>query len=284
VRSSRWLAVAAAVTSLLATSCTDDATTPAPADEPDVELSAVSVYGRHAAVRGKVDVRIANEGASDVEVDSYQVRHPLFEIVPATDRPSTLPNDGQARIVPVAFGAPRCTATDTSGAVVALALRTADGVREVTVPLIDSDPGLARAHRLACGEKAVTDATSLDLGPDFVTGPDADGELVLRTALRLERRGPEPVVVTEMLGNILFTVRTAGAPVATLRAGQDSAAAEVVVQASRCDQHALIESKTSFTFRVFAAVGDREPVRVLVTVSQPARNALQALLDATCGP
>lgn len=258
-----------------------DTTAPAVADG---QLSAVAVYGRHAAVRGKVDVRITNRGPGTVRIESYQVRHPMFDVVAPAARSSTLPDDRDERIVPVPFGAPRCEVTDPSGALVVLGVRTAAGMRDVEIPLPDGEPGLVRAHRLACDAAAVTESVTFDLGPAFVreTGPAGP---VLRTALHLRRRGTQPVTVTQLTGNILFTVRTPpSVPLVSLEAGQPETQVEVQVSASRCEAHALTESKRSFSFPLFASVGDGEPTQVQVTVSDPARAALQSLLDDTCGP
>ena len=137
------------------------------------ELTAEAVYGRHAAVRGKVDVRIANDGANDgadeVVVERYQVRHPLFEVVPAYDRRSALPTDGRPRIVPVPFGTPGCEADAdvTTGAVVVVTVRTGQAVRGVSVPLADGQPGLVREHRRACATAAVAAVADVALGPPW---------------------------------------------------------------------------------------------------------------------
>lgn len=86
--------------------------------------------------------------------------------------------------------------------------------------------------------------------------------------------GPETVTLTGLSGTVLFTVETlsttgtaTGHGLLTLPAGSDEAAVDVLVSVARCDPHALIESKTSFTFVVHAAVGDREPALVAVTVA-----------------
>jgi hypothetical protein len=102
--------------------------------------------------------------------------------------------------------------------------------------------------------------------------------------LHLQRKDVGAVTVTELLGSILFSVAgTPPGPLVELFPDAESAEAEVVLLASRCDQHALIESKTSFTFPLFATVDDGEPARLSTTASGAARNALQALLDDTCG-
>ena len=281
------LAVAACLL-LPAAACSgaDSASEPARAEQARLpELSATAVYGRHAAVRGRVDVRLANAGPAAAEVEHLRIEHPMFAAVEVLERTSTLPPDGRARIVPVPFGAPRCDADSPDGAVVVVGLRTADGAREVEVPLADGEPGLVRAHRIACAADDVAEQVALSLGPPW-TQEATDEGLVLVTSLRLDRQGEQPVRVTQLSGNILFTVRTPATEpvVVALPAGAATAAAEVRITATRCEPHALTESKRSFTFPLFAAVGDDEPAPVQVTADPAGPAALQALLDAACGP
>lgn len=247
----------------------------APSTTPAVQpgLSARSVYGRHAAVRGKVDVRIANRGPRELQVRRLQVRHPMFAQVPAYDRETPLPADGRERIVPVPFGAARCDVTGAGGAVVVLTLPD----REVAVPLRDGSPGLVRAHDMACAADAVTDAAVVELS-DWTR----DGDRV-RADLRLRRTAAGRVVVTQVEGSVLFDIETAGTPALVLEDGDDEASTEVVARATRCDPHARIESKRSFTFPVRTALGRGEPVPLPVTASDAGRAVLQALLEDTCG-
>lgn len=58
----------------------------------------------------------------------------------------------------------------------------------------------------------------------------------------------------------------------------------LAVTATRCDPHALTESKTTFVFPAYAAVSGAEPALVQVTATGASRRALQTLLDGTCGP
>jgi hypothetical protein len=239
---------------------------------PEVRLTAASEYGRHAAVQGKVDLYVANRGTVPVEVVAYQVRHPMFEVVPATERASTLPPGGQELITPVAFGAPRCGTTSAGSAQVAVRLASGE---ELLLPLPDREPGLLRAHRLACAAEAVEAVAAVSLGPLYVR----DGGVV-RTVLRLERRSPGAVVVPELLSSILFSIDAARLE---LPAGAAAAEVPVVVTATRCDRHALVESKTAFTFPYLAAVDGGEPARLSVTARPEGRAVLQALLDDACG-
>jgi hypothetical protein len=140
-----------------------------------------------------------------------------------------------------------------------------------------------RAHRLACATAAVQEVVTIELRTDGTrTGtPQGPG---LAMVLHLQRRGgAAAVTVSELSGSILFTVAgTPPSPLVRLAPGAASASADVVLRAGRCDQHALIESKTSFTFPLFASIDDGEPARSTTTAGGSAKDALQALLDDTC--
>jgi len=269
---------------LLAAGCGSDADAPPSAAQADSApaISAFSVYGRHSAVRGKVDLRLANSGPDVVQVERFQVRSPLFTEVPPYDRRSTLVADGAERIVPVPFGSPRCDVQAGAGAVLALFVRDGDQLREVTVPLVDREPGLVRAHRTACAKEAVAGTARVELTGPWTRDPTRRRHLLGR--LRLARAAPGRLAVGEVGSNILFSVRTASRrPLLVLEDGVREATADLVLRATRCDQHALIESKTSFTFPVSATLGDREPAALQVTADEQGTVALQQLLDDTCG-
>jgi hypothetical protein len=218
-----------------------------------------------------------------VELATLQVRHPLFEQLPAAARRTVLPPDGEVHLVPVPLGPPRCERVDPAGAVLAVSVQTPDGEQDALVPLVDREPGLVRAHRLACATAAVERLVTVELRTDGARTATPTGPGLAMT-LHLQRRAPGTVTVTELSGSILFSVAgTPPDPLVELQAGADSAQAGVVLLASRCDQHALIESKTSFTFPLFARIDDGEPARLTTTATGAARAALQALLDDTCG-
>jgi hypothetical protein len=256
-----------------------------PASGPAVadRLTAVGTYDRHARVTGRVQVALANRGPAPVEVVRFQVRHPMFATVPAEDRESVL-RPGATAVRPLPFGAPRCDVTDDSGAVVVLGVRGGDGsaatVTEVTVPLAEGGPGLAAWHATACAAAAVGDVVEFELGPALAV---EDGGARLRTSLRAERTGPGEITVTGVGNSILFSVAPAsGDPVLALPAAVDTAATEVVLTVARCDVHALIESKTSFTFPLQVAIGDADPVPVPVTAGDDVRAAMQEMLETGC--
>ena len=127
-----------------------------------------------------------------MDVAAYQVRHPMFAVVPPTERATPLPPDGEERITPVTLGAPRCAATSPEGAQVLVRLVSGE---ELRLPLPDREPGLLRAHRLACAAAAVEAVAATWIGP-----PDIRQGSQVRTVLRLERRSPGVVRVPELLG------------------------------------------------------------------------------------
>ena len=266
---------------LLAPGCASDPAAPTAPAGPDPQIAAFSVYGRHSAVRGKVDLRLANRGPDVVEVERFQVRSPLFATVAPYDRPSELVADGQESIVPVPFGEPLCDVQDGSGAVVVLTVRTGDRLHDVAVPLVDREPGLVRAHRLDCERAAVTDTAAVELAGSWER--DADGRR-LHGRLHLTRLAPGRLAVSDVVDSILFSVDAPPhRPLLVLDEGAPEASVDLVFRATRCDQHALIESKTSFTFPVSAVLGDGQAVVVPVTFDDQGRAALQSLLDDTCG-
>ena len=287
MRTGRAAAAGAGVLALLllVPACGSDVDEPAAAPAAP-EISAYSVYGRHSAVRGKVDLRLANRGPDVVQVERFQVRSPLFAEVAPYERPSELLADGEESIVPVPFGSPRCEVQDgaaaQAGAVLALVVRSGNQLREVTVPLVDREPGLVRAHRTACAIAAVTGTAAVELTGPWTRDPADPRRLLGR--LRLGRTAPGRLAVVEVGSNILFSVRSASRrPLLVLEDGAQEASADLVLLATRCDQHALIESKTSFTFPVPATLAGREPTALQIRADEEGTAALQSLLDDTCG-
>jgi hypothetical protein len=246
-------------------------------------LSARASVDRAASSQGKVSVRFVNDGVQDVSAQRLQIRSPLFAVLPPINRETRLEAGGGSTLLFLEYGEPLCEAAgDASDAVIVLGVRTPEGTRDVAVPLADGEPGMTRAHRLACAAKAVTAQADLRLGPPWHI-VDTDGTPVLRSVLEVRRKGDARLQVTQLLGNVLFTVRTPTTqPVAVLAPQQSHAQVPVQITPARCDPHALAESKMRFTFSLFVRLGDAEEVFTPLTVDGPARQALLRLLDDVC--
>ena len=276
-RAARRVAAATVLASLAA--CGGDIAAPA---EP-VELTADVVETRAARSQGTVSVALTNAGGEPVEVQRLSLRSRAFEPVAPMERPLTVPADGSSGRFFLPYGAPVC-GQDVS-AVLVVAVRTAAGVREVEAPIADRTPGLGRLHELTCAAEAVTAQAEVGFGDRWERAATG-GEQVLRTTLVLERRGTQEVAVTRLDGNVVFTLGApgAGTPVLVLPAGQASVEVPVEVRASRCDPHALTESKRELllSFASFARVADGPEAAVRLRVPPSGEAEVLRLMQDVC--
>lgn len=275
----RRRAYGTALLAALVAGCGTDA--PAPAEP--VALTADVVETRAARSQAKVSAALANAGTAPVEVERLRLRSAAFEEVPATERAVTVPPGGRSGRFFLPYGPPVCD-QDTS-AVLLVTVRTPDGARDVEVPVTDTEPGLGRLHQLACAAEEVTEQARLGFGERWQR-VEQDGEQLLRTTLRLDRRGTQEVAVTRLDGNVVFSLAAAASssPLLVLPEGQASAELPVEVRASRCDPHALTESKRELllSFASFARVADGPEAAVQLRVPPAGEAAVLQLMQAVC--
>ncbi|ANY05129.1 hypothetical protein [Pseudonocardia sp. HH130630-07] len=151
------------------------------------------------------------------------------------------------------------------------------GDEPVVIDLDDSYGAIAALHRGECAERAVRDRSDVVLHGPWVRAGDR-----LTGSLRLHRRaGTDPVAITELGGTTIFGMRPGAGAVLplTLAAGPD-AVLPVEILATRCDPHALAESKRATAFDVVATVAAEPPVRL--TVSPDDREALLGFATDVC--
>lgn len=240
---------------LLAACAGDDA-----ADAPGLSATATrsSLFDSQRTFR----LELANVGAEDARVTSLQLRSPLFERLPASERDVVLA-PGERVLVPLPYGEAVCPAAPGPSVVV-----VGEGVE---VPLAqDPEHVVDDLHALECDQAAVREAAAPAFGDEWTpTGPrSARGEVVIQ--------GGE---VEAMAGNIVFGVRLDDGvlPSAT------SFPVEVVVD--RCDTHALIESKRTFQFPLDVSLDGGEPITYVLEaeVDSPAREVMAELIQACIG-
>jgi hypothetical protein len=219
---------------------------------------------------------VSHGGDSDLRVGTIQLDTPLFEPVPE-ERDARLRAGGRVGM-PLPFGEPRCEDEADEPAVLVAEI-DGDEVRLA----IEERPAnlLAALHDGECAAAAVLADVELRLG-------DAWEPTEPRTvAGRLEvgqREDGVTATVEEVLGNVIFTVRTDEAdPVIEVSDDRRSADVGVAITASRCDPHALIEYKRTFIFTASVRVGDDEPVEVDVQAEGDARRVLEDLLTSCIG-
>jgi hypothetical protein len=261
---------------------------------PDADLDAVlhesTLFGTRRAFR----LSLHNEGADDVVVETVQLSSPLFEAVAPEDRDAPLDGGGRPLFIPLRFGEARCTddgaSADPGDAEV---VAVVDG-EERRIPL-EQRPAemLADVNASECAAAEVLAVLELRLGHRWTpAGPRTlTGELTAA-----QRRPGVTAELDELLGNVIFAVGTPAAPGTGTEAGaadgapwlavgddQPAGRVPVTIEAARCDPHALIEYKRTFTFVAMVSVDGAPPVRVDVTADGGARSALEELLASCIG-
>jgi hypothetical protein len=213
-------------------------------------------------------LELRNQSDRALTVESVQLRSPLFEVQPPSPRDTQL-GAGQLLLLPLPYGPSVCPAGDERDTVVAVV-----GGEELEVPL-DQRPEsvMDDLHEVECAEAAVREAVALELGDDWTpTGPRSASGVV-----RVEPRGDAEATVESMEGNIVFGVRVGDLPA--------TATFPVELVVDRCDTHALIESKRTFTFPLEVSLDGGEPALVVLEAAPrtPARRVLADLIQACIG-
>lgn len=215
-------------------------------------------------------------GDRDLRIDAIQLRTPLFEDVRPQSRDALVRATERAVVMPLRFGEPRCDARADGPAEL---VTDVDG-EDVRLPL-DEVPEdlLAERHAEECAVAEVLEDVDIRFGDRW----ERIRPRAFETDLELVQRRPGvTATVDEFLGNVIFTVEPAD-PGLEVGDGRRSDSVPVVIDASRCDPHALIEYKRKFLLQVWAQVGDADPVLVDVEAVGPGRRALEVLLAACAG-
>lgn len=243
----------------------------------DAELDATLQRSTLFETRRSLLLTLRSGGVGDVQVGTIQLETPLFEPVPPEERDARLRAGGQVGM-PLPFGQPRCDG-EADGPAVLVTEVDGDEVRVA----IEERPSslLAALHEAECAEAAVLADVELRLGDSW---EPTEAQTVAGRLEVTQREDGVAATVEEVLGNVIFTVRTDETdPV--VEVGDDRPAADVgvAVTASRCDPHALIEYKRTFIFTASVRLGDDEPVEVDVEAEGDARRVLEDLLTSCIG-
>lgn len=243
----------------------------------DTDLHATLQRSTLFETRRALLLTVRYDGDHDLQVGTIQLGTPLFEAVPPQDRDARVRAGGRVAM-PLPFGEPRC---DGEAGEPSVLVAEIDG-EEVRVALEERPSNLLAAlHESECAAEAVLADVELRLGDAWEpTGTrTVAGELEVT-----QREDGVTATVEEVLGNVIFTVRTDETdPVVEVSDEQPSSAAGVAITASRCDPHALIEYKRTFIFTASVRVGDDEPVEVDVEAAGDARRVLEDLLRSCIG-
>ena len=225
----------------------------------------------HAARR--LEVAFDNQSATELTVTELVLRSPLFEPV-APDPRDTIIEVGRRRDLQIGLGSAVCPAPAGSSEVEVTA--EIDGQRQHGLVAIDPTT-LDRISADECGRQYVLERVGVDYAGDPIV---AGG--VVDTSIEVHRlAGDEPIAVTALRGSVLIELQasTAADPLAALPGEAAGASIPVRLHVSRCDPHAVIESKKTFELSIWVSIGDRPPQRIAVTPEGELRAVLEGLIQ-----
>ncbi|MDQ3529516.1 MAG: hypothetical protein M3425_06145 [Actinomycetota bacterium] len=268
---------------------------------------------RYLVAERMVEVIVVNKGASPVRVEQIQLFGRLFKAQPPIAKDTLLQPD-ERKDLKVGYGEVRCgrQAPTSSEPFVRLRVRASDGNQSrARLALPSPSPTLQRLHDTECGLLALREAVQVRYGPGWTRAGrgyrDARGRLVLR-----RRASREPIVLTAVGGNVIFTVtahvddspqrpqrdpqrpqrgpqrpqrglqrpqRVSQRALAILRPGDERLTVPVAVAASRCDAHAVADSKKTFLLPLWLRVGAAEEQYLEVEVTGRGRRLLTDVIS-----
>ena len=244
----------------------------APATPADPDLTVVLEQSRDNENRHLLQIALSNDGAEPVEVVRLQLRSPAFTGVAPTVREDVLA-PGRRLAFPIAYGAADCRGRGP--ATVVVGHRRDRVLHEAGLDVPADDPLLTRLHERECRLAALGRTAALSFTGWTRAGGTARAELVL-TRLR----GVAPVAVAAVDGSVILTLRPGG-PLPLALDGPE-VRLPVVANPSRCDPHALAESKRTYAFSLAVRYGDGPPLTVIARPDPADLPLLEQLVLDVC--
>lgn len=269
--------IAVTVAATLVAGCASGAATEPSDLVVDVENS------RTAQIRGVLYARLVNEGDRPLEVTSLELLDERFAEVPATPKSTTVDPGGDPVVTPFEYGDVVCDDGASGPASLAVTIVSGGELSERVLPVATAgEEALTQLHASTCRQRAAVAAADIRFGPAWqATAPaTARGRIVVERAAT-----DDEVVVEQAEGTVIFSLRILGEDedhVVVLAEDQTIAEVEVEVSAARCDPHALIESKKTYSFPIWVRVGQAPAVYVVLEPEGDARTAMEQLLEVGC--
>lgn len=240
------------------------------------ELTAEVAYPRTLQAQRWVEIRVAGTVGDDWVVTAATLDAPAFARVEVTARNVRLFEGGIGR-VRVPLGEAMCPAG--GGFATAELVLAHDGGDVVTVEVELPSEVLAEINAGECAMEAVRNVAAPSLGTaDAVSGPSVDTTLTLSRGVGGH---DSHVEMTALKGSVIFEVKASEAqllPLA-LTAGTSSVALPITITATRCDAHAVAESKKTFVFGVWLSIDGAPEQYVEVSPASALEKDLTTVLD-----
>jgi hypothetical protein len=236
---------------------------------------------RHSLGKRRLDVLTTNEGPAGIVVTSIALRTDHFQpLAPEVKNSSIRP--GATVAVKADFGPlAGCEPGQQLEATVLMDV-SIDAAHPISfrAPL-DPEP-LDRIREVECTEMAVRQA----VGVAFGDGWTREGSTIRAELVLTHLEGEEEVVIEAVGGMILFGMqpRPEGNLLpAILEPDADPLSVPVDLVLIRCDVHAVSQAPDGYAFRVWIAVGGREPFALTVLAPPSLQNQLEELVDECIG-
>ena len=275
----RGLAWAVAVLLFAALGCADqgDDVVQTPSASAPGPLEAGLETPRYMADRHMLEIILRNSTDETVRIDTLRLDSPVFERLEPTVRPVAVA-PGDRVDVPIPYGAAIC-GHDQPQASVELALA---GAAEPVVLPITSRGEVRRMYDEECRAEQVAEVAYVGYGDEWSAVDTPDGPAVEGTLTIRRRQSDQRIAVDEVASNVVFLVTPLGRtrePLLVLDPGRTETSVGVRFRAARCEPHAVAESKKTFRFPMWVALGDEEAQFLEVAIGARGRQLLQDNVD-----
>ena len=232
---------------------------------------------RYLSDRRMLEIILRNESAEPVRIDTLRLDSQSFERLEPTVRPVEVA-PGDRVDVPIPYGAAVC-GNGQADASVELGLA---GAADPVVLPITSRGEVRRMYAQECRAEQVAEAAYVGYGQDWSAVHSPDGPAVEGTLTIRRRQSEQRIAIAAVDSNVIFLVTPLGRirePLVVLEPGRTEASVGVRIRASRCEPHAVAESKKTFRFPLWVALGDEEAAFLEVAIGGRGRELLQDNID-----
>ncbi|MBA3399817.1 MAG: hypothetical protein H0U01_07635 [Acidimicrobiia bacterium] len=223
---------------------------------PSIDVTAQAiVYRTDQAVGGRFRVKLTNTGDDDFTVTGVRLESAGFETLAFTPH-DTLYSPSERTDLITPFGDVRCEPGDVLDPTdAAIRFVTASGSEgEVRVPLESIYEAIPKLYERECDKAFIEESAVIAIAdPIEESGEGFDARA--RATLRITRAGSdEAIAVDDIRGSVLYSIT--GELPAMLAPGEDEIDIPIELRGTRCDGHALGETKQPFVYPIRLRIGD----------------------------
>ncbi len=146
----------------------------------------------------------------------------------------------------------------------------------------DANASISLLHTEECNRQAITNAAAITFGPGWRRAGTARN-YTFTTRLTVARKDfDDAITIDSIRGGVIFSLSPAkrnASPVVVLAAGQQQASAPVRLHIFRCDPHGMAESKKTYRFPIYVALGEGDAQYVEVEPTGRGRALLERSLS-----